>query len=392
MGRLRWLTAGESHGPALTVIVEGFPAGFAVNSESIDRELRRRQAGYGRGGRMKIESDHAEIQSGVRDGESLGSPITLRIENKDFANWRGRMGAEKFETPPEPVTLPRPGHADLAGALKYNRKDARDILERASARETAARTAVGALAKILLQECGISLIGRVCSIGSIQDRSGDSMTVEQLFASRETIEASSLRVLSQEVEASMRALILETSHKGDTLGGVVEVVARGVVAGLGSHVHWDRRLDGRLAQAVMSIQAIKAVELGDGWANASAVGSAVHDPIGYDVLAREFTRSSNHAGGLEGGTSNGQPIVVRAAMKPIATLRSALQSADLRSKESAPAAHERSDVCAVAAACVVVEAMVAIVLLDAVLEKFGGDSKTELLRSVHNYRQQLSEY
>jgi chorismate synthase len=374
------------------VIVEGFPSGIAVSAAAIDLELRRRQLGYGRGGRMKIESDSVVIESGVRGGESLGSPITLRIENKDFANWKGRMGAERFEEVPAAVTLPRPGHADLAGVLKYDRTDARDILERASARETAARTAVGALAKILLRDCGIKLMGRVCSIGTLVDRDADELTVAQRFALVDTIEASSVRVCSPDVETAMRALILETSHRGDTLGGVIEVLADGVPPGLGSHVHWDRRLDGRIAQAAMSIQAIKAVEIGDGWAAACHLGSLVHDPIAYDSEQRMFTRSSNHAGGIEGGMSNGQPICVRAAMKPIATLKRPLASADLRTKEQLPAAHERSDVCAVPAASVVLEAMVAIVLADATLEKFGSDSRRELLRSVSAYQQQLREY
>jgi chorismate synthase len=390
MTRLRWLTAGESHGPALTVIVEGVPAGLALDAEQIARELARRQKGYGRGGRMKIESDRAAIEAGVRNGESIGSPIALRIENKDFANWRGRMGPERFEREPEPVTLARPGHADLAGALKYDRADARDILERASARETAARTGAGAIARALLAACGIDVCSRVRSIAGVADPAEPS--VEELFARRDAIEESSLRVLTASAEESMRQRIHSLSHDGDTAGGVVEVVARGALAGLGSHVQWDRKLDGRIAQAMMSVQAIKAVEIGDGWAAASFAGSQVHDPIGYAPDARRFTRASNHAGGIEGGMSNGEPIVVRAAMKPIATLKRALASADLRSKEAAPAAHERSDVCAVPAAAVVLEAMLCLVLADAVLEKHGGDSMRELLRNVRAYADQLRDY
>lgn len=390
MTRLRWLTAGESHGPALTVIVEGVPAGLALSEEQIASELARRQKGYGRGGRMKIEQDRAVIEAGVRNGETLGSPITLRIENRDFANWRGRMGAERFESEPEPVTLPRPGHADLAGALKYDRRDARDILERASARETAARTAAGAVAKALLAQCGIELCSRVHSIAGVRDES--ECSVDAVFEQRAAIEASSLRVLSGECEARMREKILALAHEGDTAGGVVEVLARGVLAGLGSHAQWDRRLDGRIAQAMMSVQAIKAVEIGDGWAGADRPGSAVHDPIAYDASTLRFSRATNHAGGIEGGISNGEPIVVRAAMKPIATLKSALPSADLRTKAHAAAAHERSDVCAVPAAAVVLEAMLALVLADCVLEKHGADSMRELVRTVRSWREQLQHY
>lgn len=384
------MTAGESHGPALVVIVEGVPAGLAVSEEAIAIDLARRQKGYGRGGRMKIESDRAIIEAGVRNGETLGSPIALRIENRDFANWKGRMGAERFEHEPDPLTLPRPGHADLAGALKYDRRDARDILERASARETAARTAAGAIARALLAACEIELCSRVRSIAGVEDESDPS--VDAVFAARAQIEASSLRVLSSAAEERMRERILALAHAGDTAGGVVEVLARGVPAGLGSHVHWDRKLDGRIAHALMSVQAIKAVEIGDGWSAAGAAGSAVHDPIGYAATEQRFTRASNRAGGVEGGISNGEPIVARAAMKPIATLKRALASADLRSKEPAPAAHERSDVCAVPAAAVVLEAMLALVLADALLEKHGGDSLRELTRNVRSYREQLRAY
>jgi chorismate synthase len=372
------------------VIIEGVPAGLALSEEQIASELARRQKGYGRGGRMKIEQDRAVIEAGVRNGETLGSPITLRIENRDFANWRGRMGAERFETEPEPVTLPRPGHADLAGSLKYDRRDARDILERASARETAARTAAGAVAKALLAQCDIELCSRVCSIAGVRDETAYS--VDAIFEQRATIEASSLRVLSSESEARMREKILALAHQGDTAGGVIEVIARGVHAGLGSHTQWDRRLDGRIAQAMMSVQAIKAVEIGDGWAAAECAGSAVHDPIGYDASTRRFVRSTNHAGGIEGGISNGEPIIVRAAMKPIATLKRALPSVDLRTKAHASAAHERSDVCAVPAAAVVLEAMLALVLADCVLEKHGGDSMRELVRTVRAWREQLHGY
>jgi chorismate synthase len=384
------MTAGESHGPALLVVVEGVPAGLGLSRAKIDEDLARRQRGYGRGGRMKIERDTVALEAGVRGGETLGSPIAMRIENRDFASWNGRMGPDPFDAPPAPLTLPRPGHADLAGSLKYDRADARDILERASARETAARTAAGAVARALLASCGVEVCSRVLSIAGERDES--ALSVDELFDARARIEASSLRVASDECEARMRERILALSHEGDTAGGVIEVVARGVLPGLGSHAQWDRKLDGRIAQAMLSVQAMKAVEIGDGWSAAELPGSRVHDPIGYDRDARRFTRASNHAGGVEGGMSNGEPIVVRVAMKPIATLRAALASADLRSKEPAPAAHERSDVCAVPAAGVVLEASLCLVLADAVLEKFGADSMTELARNVAGYRSQLERY
>jgi chorismate synthase len=390
MTTLRYLTAGESHGPALVTIIEGIPAQLALRAEHIDADLARRQRGYGRGGRMKIETDRVHIDAGVRNGHTLGSPIALRIENRDFANWQGRMGAEPFDVPPVPVTLPRPGHADLAGALKFATHDARDILERASARETAMRVAAGAVARTLLRAIDIELASRVVSIAGITD--ARDYAPGEIVSARDRIEASSLRCLDEAHEARMRDEIHRLSHAGDTAGGVVEVVALGVLPGLGSHTQWDRRLDGRIAGAVTSVQAIKAVEIGDGWAAASKPGSAVHDAIGYDTRARRFTRASNHAGGIEGGMSNGEPIVIRAAMKPIATLRDALPSADLVTKADARANVERSDVCAVPAAGVVVEAVLAWVLAQAVLEKFGGDSMPELLTNVRAYRDALRDY
>lgn len=390
MGRFRFLTAGESHGPGLVVIVEGTPAGLLLRAADIDRELSRRQAGYGRGGRMKIERDRCDIEAGVRGGETLGAPIALRIVNRDYDNWRGRMGPEPFEAPPEPLTLPRPGHADLAGALKYDRHDARDVLERASARETAARVAAGAVARVLLRACGVELASRVVSIAGERDEA--ERTPHEVLAARGVVEASDLRAIDPEHAARMRAKILALSHAGDSAGGLIEAVALGVPPGLGSHVQWDRRLDGRIAQAVMSIPAIKALEVGEGWSAADRPGSLVHDPIGYDGLARRFVRATNRAGGIEGGMSNGEPVVVRAAMKPIATLRAALPSVDLRTKTPAAAAFERSDVCAVPAAAVVLEAMLAIVLADALLEKFGGDSMKELLRNIAGYRAQLEAF
>lgn len=392
MSRLRFLTAGESHGPRLVAIVEGVPAGLRLSAADIDADLARRQRGYGRGGRQKIERDAVEIFSGVRGGETLGSPIALSIVNRDFDNWRDRMGAEPFPSPPEPVTRPRPGHADLAGGLKYDRHDLRDVLERASARETAARTAAGAVARKLLDAIGIDVFAIVTAIGAVKTPDFSSTDDAGLDALRARARASDLACGDAETETSMRAAILAASHDGDTLGGAFTVIARGVPAGFGSHVHWDRKLDGRLAQAVMSIQAIKAVAIGNGPEVAANRGSQVHDPIGYDAARRAFTRPSNHAGGVEGGISNGEPVIVRGWMKPIATLRKALTSVDVTSKESFDAAFERSDICAVAAASVVAEAMVCLALADAALEKLGGDSMGELLRNLASVRTQLAEY
>ncbi|MGA7123588.1 MAG: chorismate synthase [Polyangiaceae bacterium] len=388
MSRLRWMTAGESHGPRLTAMVEGVPSGLALLAEDIDVDLARRQRGYGRGGRMKIETDTVEIVSGVRGGQTLGSPIALSITNRDHANWVDRMSPGPLPAPPEPLTRPRPGHADLAGGLKFDRHDLRDVLERASARETAARTAVGAVCRKLLGVAGIEVFAHVVSIGSVEVRVPDLPTGELRALAR----ASDLACVDSEAEARMKEAIHTASHAGDTLGGVVEVVASGVVPGLGSHVQWDRKLDGRLAQALMSIQAIKGVEIGAGFGAARSSGSAVHDPIDYDRESHRFTRPTNRAGGLEGGITNGMPVVCRAAMKPIATLKKALGSVDVRTKEGYAAAFERSDVCAVAAASVVGEAMVCIVLADALVEKFGGDSVRELARNIEGYRAQLAEY
>ena len=388
MARLRWMTAGESHGPRLTAVVEGVPAGLALLAEDIDRDLARRQRGYGRGGRMKIETDRVEFVAGVRGGETLGSPIALSIENRDHKNWLDRMAAAPLPAPPERLTRPRPGHADLAGGIKYDRHDLRDILERASARETASRTAVGAVAKKLLSALGIDVFAHVTAIGDVHAASHSGTPADLKTAAR----ASDLSCADPSAEAKMKEAIHAASHAGDTLGGVFEVMATGLPPGLGSHIQWDRKLDGRLAQALVSIQAIKGVEIGDGWAGAGLPGSRVHDPIGFDADRRAFVRPTNHAGGLEGGMTNGAPLVCRAAMKPIATLRKALPSVDVETKEAFDAAFERSDICAVAAASVVGEAMVAIVLCDAVLEKFGGDSMRELSRSVDAYREQVAGY
>jgi chorismate synthase len=319
---------------------------------------------------------------------TLGSPIALSIQNRDFENWTSRMAAGPMQEPPEPLTRPRPGHADLSGGLKYDRHDLRDILERASARETAARTAVGAVCKKLLSVCGIDVFAHVVSIGPVQVEPHD-LPLDEL---RARARASDLACADADAEARMKDAIREAAHAGDTLGGVFEVIASGVPAGLGSHVHWDRKLDGRLVRALVSIHAIKAAEIGDGWRAATLRGSQVHDPIHYDREASRFTRPSNRAGGLEGGVTNGMPVVCRAAMKPIATLKKALPSADVLTKEPFDAAHERSDVCAVAAASIVGEAMVAVTLAEAFLEKFGGDSVRELVRNVEGYRAQLLAY
>ncbi|APR83884.1 Chorismate synthase [Minicystis rosea] len=386
MTQLRWSTAGESHGPELVAIVQGIPAGLPLLAEDIDGDLARRQRGYGRGGRMKIETDRVNLLAGVRGGETLGSPIALGIENRDHANWAGRMGPAPFASPPEPLTRPRPGHADLAGGLKYDRHDLRDILERASARETAARVAVGAVCRKLLAAVGVDVFAHVVAIGSIEAHPAE-MPLGEL---RAKARASDLSCADPEAEQAMRAAILETSHAGDTLGGVFEVIAAGLPPGLGSHVQWDRKLDGRLAQALMSIQAIKGVEIGLGFGAARVRGSQVHDAIGWD--GDTFTRPTNRAGGLEGGITNGMPVVCRAAMKPIATLKKALPSVDVHTKEAFEAAFERSDICAVAAASVVGEAMVAITLAEALLEKLGGDSLRELQDNLAGYRKRLSEY
>ncbi|HET6231030.1 MAG TPA: chorismate synthase [Longimicrobiaceae bacterium] len=396
MPLFRFTTAGESHGPALTAVVEGLPAGLPVAVDSIDAELRRRQGGYGRGGRMRIESDRAEILSGIRHGETLGSPVAMLVRNRDWANWTEAMSAAPVENAGDDeamrrVFLPRPGHADLVGAMKYGRSDARDILERASARETAARVAAGALAKRLLAELGITVGSHVVSLGGIDAAVPDELPEDLNAAS----DPSPVRCLDAEAEGRMIDAIDAAKREGDTLGGVFEVVARGVPAGLGSHVSWDRKLDGRLAAAVMSIQAIKGVEIGIGFAGSMRPGSRVHDEIVADAslaVGGGYGRGSNRAGGLEGGITTGQPLVVRGAMKPISTLMRPLGTVDLRTGQPGEAVRERSDVCAVPAAGVVGEAMVALVLAGAVLEKFGGDSLAELRRSYDAYLAQINAH
>jgi chorismate synthase len=377
---LRYLTAGESHGPGLTAVVEGYPAGVPVDVETINRDLARRMQGYGRGGRMKIEQDRVELRSGVRFGESLGSPIALWIENRDWRNWEKKMSPRAEDRDPGlAVTRPRPGHADLTGALKYDHRDVRNVLERASARETAARVAVGGLAKCLLAPFGIRVLGWVTEIGGVTADHGE-LEPEAVFA---RAEASAVRMADAAAEARIVARIDECRMAGDTLGGVVETVVLGAPPGLGSHVHWDRKLDARLAFALMSIQAAKGVEIGLGFETARRPGSAVHDEIRFD--AGRFARRTNNAGGTEGGMSSGEPIVVRTAFKPLSTLMSPLQSVDIDTKDEARAAIERSDVVAIPAAAVIAEAVVAFVIADAFLEKFGGDSLAEIRRNLDGY-------
>jgi chorismate synthase len=390
----RFITAGESHGRALVAIVEGLPAGLAVDLEAVNHELARRQWGYGRGGRMKIESDRAEVLSGVRHGRTLGSPVALQIENKDWKNWTEVMSAEPRPTEGVPegksrrVRRPRPGHADLAGGLKYDTRDLRDILERASARETAARVACGALARQLLGVFGVELRSHVVQLGGIPE-----LPLEIDWGRICSIpEDAPLRCADGGAQELMVALVDEKRREGDTLGGVFEVVARGVVAGLGSHTSWESKLDGRLARALMSIPAVKAVSIGAGVEAASLPGSLVHDEIGYDAGARSFTRPTNRAGGLEGGITNGEELRVRGFLKPISTLRRPLRSVDIETKEEQEAAFERSDVTAVPAAGVIGEAMVALTLAEAMREKFGGDHVDEMRRNFDSYREQLREY
>lgn len=383
---LRFLTAGESHGPCLTAIVEGFPAGVKLDLEALNREMARRQQGYGRGGRMAIERDQIEISAGVRFGVTLGSPIALTIANRDWANWQERMAVWGHEAG-DAMTSPRPGHADLSGALKYGHADLRNVLERASARETAARVAVGALCKQLLQRLGVDVVSRVTAIGGVEDTTIETVTIEIL---KETTERSSVRCPDPAAEAAMIAAIDAARERGDSLGGVFEVIVHGLVPGLGTHVHWDRRLDGRLAQALMSIPAIKGVEIGAGFQAAATPGSELHDPI-YHEQGRGYFRLTNGAGGLEGGLTTGQPLILRAAMKPIATLRRPLVSVDMATHEPVEASKERSDTCAVPAAAVVGEAVVAIELANACLEKFGGDTLDETRASLDRYRHVLRE-
>lgn len=384
----RFTTAGESHGQALVAIVEGLPHGVPVDIEKINHELWRRQQGYGRGGRQKIERDEVKILSGVRHGKTLGSPIALTIENRDWTHWTDVMSVTEIEEQPKnprTVTRPRPGHADLPGGMKFGARDMRDILERASARETAARVACGALAKQLLEAFGVEVRSHVIALGGVQV-SGDI----DWDAIKAVTSESPLACADAEVEKQMMAAIDQAKENGDTLGGVFEVVAKGLPAGLGSHTSWNEKLDGRIAQAIVSIQAVKAVEIGTGVRNAGVPGSQVHDEITY--AEAHYQRPTNRAGGLEGGITNGEELRVRGYMKPIATLRKALRSVDIDTKEESLAAFERSDITAVPAAGVIGESMLAIVLANAMREKFGGDSLTEMKSNFENYQESLKKY
>ena len=387
---LRFLTAGESHGPELAAIVEGAPAGFDIDISAINNDLARRQKGYGRGGRMAIERDEVRVVSGIRFGRTMGSPITFIVENRDFKNWVKRMSVDPADRgEAKVVTRPRPGHADLAGVLKYNLEDIRDVLERASARETTARVAVGSFAKQLIAPFGIAVLGYVASIGSIEARTPADMTMDQLARATEE---SQVRVADPEAEHAIIAEIDECKKQGDTLGGVVEVVASGLPVGLGSHVQWDRKLDGRIAHALMSLQAVKGVEFGMGFGAARVRGSQLHDEIGYDAERRRFTRHSNNSGGTEGGMSTGEPMRVRVAFKPLSTLMRPLRSADIRTKVETAGTIERSDVCAIPAAAVIAEAAVAFEVAAAFLEKFGGDSLAEISRNYSGFLEQVRNY
>ena len=418
MSNLRYITAGESHGRALTGIIEGIPSGISLSKKDIDRDLKRRQGGYGRGGRMKLESDHAEIMSGVRWGKTIGSPISILIENKDWANWKEVMSSDNPPTPPftkvippHPplekgggggfVTRPRPGHADLSGAIKYDTHDIRNILERSSARETAMRVALGATAKKFLSEFDIKIGSYVVQIGKIKFRVSnfEFRVSEKLLSLFKKAEKSSVRCPDEETSEKMIALIEKAIKEGNSLGGIFEIFVTGAPVGLGSHVQWDRRLDGRLAHALMSIQAIKGIEVGLGFEMGRRFGSEVMDEIFYSPPLSPsppegegrvgghpgFYRKTNYAGGIEGGITNGMPIILRAVMKPIPTLRKPLRSIDISTKEPVEAAYERSDVCAAPAAGVIGEAMVALTIADAFLEKFGGDSLAETRRNYDSY-------
>ena len=385
----RFETAGESHGECLVATVTGMPAGIPISVAAIDRELWRRQQGFGRGGRMKIETDRAHIVSGVRHSKTIGSPIAIIIENKDWKNWSDVLPVEGAGGEKKAVTRPRPGHADLAGAIKYDFQDARYILERASARETTARVAVGALAKALLAELGIQVLSHVIAVGPERlHRAVDWEELVELSKRDEVL----LGCVDPEAEQRMKGVVDEAYRTGDTVGGVFEVVAHGVPAGLGSHIAWDTRLDGKLAQAIVSMQAVKGVEVGFAADGAASFGSKVQDTIHYDKGDRKFTRGANRAGGLEGGMTNGQDIVVRGLLKPISTLRRPLESVDLTTREPALAAYERSDVAVVPAAGVIGEAMVAIVLAGAAIEKFGGDSLKEMKRNFEGYLEQVKNF
>ncbi len=385
--KIRFLTAGESHGPAVTAILEGLPAGVPVSAEKLQHQMRRRMLGYGRGGRMKIETDEVEITGGLRFGKTIGSPIGIMVRNRDFANWQDVMSVWGPEDSRREVRRPRPGHTDLAGGLKYAQHDLRNILERASARETVARTAAGALCKQLLEHAGIEIASHVLSIGriAVQERHFEWQTISAVQ------DSDRLRCADPAVEEQMIAEIDDAKKRKETLGGVFEVVARGVLPGLGSHIQWDRKIDGRIAQAFLSIPAVKGVQAGEAFEIAKVFGTEAHDEIFFEQ-DHGFIRKTNRAGGLEGGITNGEEIRIRAAMKPLSTLMKPLHSVDVVSKREEEAVVERSDVCSVPAAGVVGEAMLALVLTDALLEKFSSDSLPELLAAIDFYRKSIASY
>jgi chorismate synthase len=388
----RFVTAGESHGQALIAWISGVPAGVPIDFEFIQGELHRRQLGYGRGGRQKIEKDRVEALAGIRHGQTIGAPIALRIENRDWANWEKALSVEDLpgeHNARRPLTAPRPGHADLAGAMKFNFHDARFVLERASARETAARVAAGAVAKLLLRQFDCTVLSHVIAVGKARlERTATWNEIQAICANLD----SPLRCVDLSIEEKMKGEVDVVHRAGNTVGGIFEVVAHNVITGLGSHAQWDEKLDARLAQAVMSIQAVKGVEIGAGIAAATSYGSDVMDEIAYDAANKRFTRGSNRAGGLEGGITNGEDVVVRGYLKPISTLRSPLHTADMVTKEPITAAYERSDVCVVPAGGVAGEAMVSLVLAQAFTEKFGGDSLGETRRNFDGYVKQLKEF
>lgn len=389
---LRYFTSGESHGEALVAFLSGLPAGLTVDEGFVNRELWRRQQGYGRGGRMKIETDTAHVLSGIHHGITIGSPIAIQLENKDWKNWQESLPVgEGDPAKHKAVKSPRPGHADLAGALKYNFREARYVLERASARESAARVAIGALAKLFLRELGVEVLSHVISVGAVAVQREISWKEIQAIAGKSEI---LLSCADPDAEQRMKEEVDKVLKTGDSVGGVFEVVAHNVPPGLGTYAQWDERLDALLAGAVMSLQAVKAVEIGSGISAAASPGSAVHDEIAYDAEDRftKFSRSRNNAGGIEGGVSNGEEIRVRGYLKPISTLRRPLQSVDFETREPVKAAYERSDVCVVPAAGVAAEAMVALTLARCALEKFGGDSMVETCRNFHGYLEQLKNY
>lgn len=388
MSTIRYLTAGESHGQGLVGIIEGLPAGLEITEEDIAVDLKRRQMGHGRGGRMKIEKDKAQIFSGVRFGKTLGSPIALIVENKDWKNWQTRMSIKDIDESVKQVTVPRPGHADFAGAVKYGHQDIRNVLERASARETAMRVALGAIARKFLRTFSIKIVSHVLQIHSIKN----SFTVASLGAKNSDLpfelseisdlaDRSPVRCLDSSIEKEMIAKIDQAKKDQNTVGGIFEVACLNLPVGLGSHVHWDRKLDARISHAMMSIPAMKGVEIGMGFEAGARFGSEVHDQIYYDKDSKKYFRSSNGAGGLEGGITNGMPLTVRVAMKPISTLMRPLDSVDMATKEQTAAHIERSDVCAVPAASIIGESILALVVADAFLEKFGGDSMKEITRT-----------